>query len=168
MEGKKYYYLSACYNIYTYIKYIYRIKEFLKGRRNHIKSTDLLALTLPLVMYLASGQTLLNTIIMWNFVVMVGSTHLYFVGLHAAHHHPEIFHDGDEPRSKDNYDWGISQLDAVMERKEITGSPFLVLTNFGDHALHHLFPTLDHSTLEMLYPTFKKVMINQQFKSCSE
>lgn len=60
-------------------------------------------------------------------------------------------------RSKEDYDWGISQLDAVMERKEISGSLFLVLTNFGDHALHHMFPTLDHSTLEHLYPVFKKV-----------
>ncbi|KAJ8929853.1 hypothetical protein NQ314_017457 [Rhamnusium bicolor] len=57
-----------------------------------------------------------------------------------------------------DYDWGISQLDAVMDRKEISGSHFLVLTNFGDHALHHLFPTLDHGTLELLYPTFKDVL----------
>lgn len=50
-----------------------------------------------------------------------------------------------------------------MERKEITGSPFLVLTNFGDHCLHHMFPTLDHSTLEHLYPTFKKVSAEKPF-----
>lgn len=60
-------------------------------------------------------------------------------------------------RSTDDYDWGISQLDAVMDRKEVTGSHFLVLTNFGDHALHHMFPTLDHAVLDMLYPVFKKV-----------
>lgn len=51
-------------------------------------------------------------------------------------------------------DWGIYQLDAVMDRKDITGSHFLVLTNFGDHALHHLFPTVDHGLLEYLYPVF--------------
>lgn len=51
-------------------------------------------------------------------------------------------------------DWGIYQMDAVMDRKDITGSPFLVLTNFGDHALHHLFPTIDHGKLKYLYPTF--------------
>lgn len=53
-------------------------------------------------------------------------------------------------------DWGIFQLDAVMDRKDITGSPFLVLTNFGDHALHHLFPTIDHGKLDYLYPVFLK------------
>lgn len=64
-------------------------------------------------------------------------------------------------RSDSDYDWGLSQLDAIMDRREITGSHFLVLTNFGDHCLHHLFPTLDHGTLELLYPTFEKVC--QQF-----
>ncbi|XP_066246438.1 cytochrome b5-related protein-like [Euwallacea similis] len=137
---------------------ISRISEYLEGRRNHIKWTDFIAFLLPLFMYFFSGQTLGGTFLMWNFIVMIGSTHLFFVGLHAAHHHPEIFHDGDQPRSQDDYDWGISQLDAIMERKEITGSPFLVLTNFGDHALHHMFPTLDHGVLDYLYPTFKKVL----------
>lgn len=60
-------------------------------------------------------------------------------------------------RSEEDYDWGLGQLDAIMDRNEITGSHFLVLTNFGDHALHHMFPTLDHGTLELLYPTLKKV-----------
>lgn len=43
-----------------------------------------------------------------------------------------------------------------MDRKEIIGSHFLVLTNFGDHALHHLFPTIDHGRLKYLYPIFTK------------
>lgn len=45
-----------------------------------------------------------------------------------------------------------------MERKEVTGSHFMVLTNFGDHCLHHMFPTLDHGTLEHLYPIFNEVL----------
>lgn len=45
-------------------------------------------------------------------------------------------------------------MDTVMDRKDITGSHFLVLTNFGDHALHHLFPTIDHGYLNDLYPVF--------------
>lgn len=59
-------------------------------------------------------------------------------------------------RPKDEMDWGIFQIDAVMDRKDITGSLFLVLTNFGDHALHHLFPTIDHGKLDYLYPVFLK------------
>lgn len=48
------------------------------------------------------------------------------------------------------------QMDAVMDRNDITGSPFRVLTNFGDHALHHLFPTVDHGHLNDLYTVFLK------------
>lgn len=55
-------------------------------------------------------------------------------------------------------DWGIAELDAVIDRYDITGSHWLVLTNFGDHALHHLFPTLDHGVLDQLYPVFKETM----------
>lgn len=60
-------------------------------------------------------------------------------------------------RPKNEMDWGIFQLDAVMDRKDITGSHFLVLTNFGDHALHHLFPTIDHGLLDYLYPVFLEI-----------
>lgn len=67
------------------------------GGKN-LKLTDLSPLTLPLFMYIATGQTLWSTLIMWNFIVLVGSLHYGFIGLHAAHHHPDIFHDGDTPR----------------------------------------------------------------------
>lgn len=44
-----------------------------------------------------------------------------------------------------------------MDRTDITGSIFLVLTNFGDHGLHHLFPTIDHAYLPHLYPVLDEV-----------
>lgn len=53
-------------------------------------------------------------------------------------------------------DWGVAQLDAVMDRHDINWSFFLVLTNFGDHGLHHLFPTLDHAILNHVYPIFER------------
>ena len=31
----------------------------------------------------------------------------------------------------------------------------LVLTTFGDHLLHHLFPCVDHSKLPLLYPALR-------------
>lgn len=43
-----------------------------------------------------------------------------------------------------------------MDRKEINKSRFLVLTNFGDHTLHHLFPTVDHNHLPYLYPVLEQ------------
>ncbi|XP_063870716.1 cytochrome b5-related protein-like [Scylla paramamosain] len=75
-----------------------------------------------------------------------------FIGLTAAHHHPDIFHDGDKMR--DNPDWGLCQLDAVRDRMEVTGNLLMVLTTFGEHTLHHLLPTVDHSKLNSLYPVF--------------
>lgn len=42
----------------------------------------------------------------------------------------------------------------LVARVEVTGSLFLVSIAFGDHTLHHLFPTVDHSKLPLLYPAF--------------
>lgn len=57
--------------------------------------------------------------------------------------------------SKDT-DWGIFQMEAVIDRKDINGNHFLVMTNFGEHTLHHLFPTLDHEVLPHLNAVFHK------------
>lgn len=84
----------------------------------------------------------------------MSSFHFSLVGLNAAHHHPHIFHDGDAVREE--RDWGLLQLDAVVDRPDINGNKFLVLTNFGDHALHHLFPTLDHEILPELLPVVEE------------
>lgn len=51
-------------------------------------------------------------------------------------------------------DWGMHELEAVMDRNDINSNLFTVMTFFGDHALHHLFPTLDHAILPYLYPVF--------------
>lgn len=44
-----------------------------------------------------------------------------------------------------------------MDKPEVTGSQFLVLVNYGEHTLHHLFPTLDHGRLKYLHSIFKEV-----------
>uniref|UniRef100_A0A6P7FSX8 Cytochrome b5-related protein n=1 Tax=Diabrotica virgifera virgifera TaxID=50390 RepID=A0A6P7FSX8_DIAVI len=128
----------------------------LPNQYKELRFTDLLGLLLPICMYVFGKDDLLSVFIMWNFVLVCGGTFMGFVGLNAGHHHPDVFHDGDAPRGK-KFDWGLGQLDALLDRKEITGSHFLVLTNFGDHALHHFFPTLDHGQLQHLYPVFKEV-----------
>ncbi|KAG5882183.1 hypothetical protein JTB14_016451 [Gonioctena quinquepunctata] len=144
--------------LYGWVTLFRRIADAPKHNFRNVRLTDLSSLILPAFMYAFGGQTLLATMGMWACIISIGSFHFAFVGVHAGHHHPDVFHDGDTPRAKSNYDWGLSQLDAVMDRKEITGSQFLVLTNFGDHALHHLFPTLDHGVLEHLYPVLEEVV----------
>lgn len=153
-----YFYLPLMRLMGFHMVFIKKMIPLLKGNFKGCGIDDLVPFSLPLAMYLLSGQGFLATCWMWTFIIMVSSLHFCFVGLSAAHHHPDIFHDGDTPRATKDYDWGLSQLDAVMDRKEITGSHFLVLTNFGDHALHHMFPTIDHGILEHLYPALFKVM----------
>lgn len=53
---------------------------------------------------------------------------------------------------RDDRDWGLFTLDATRDRVEVQGSLFLILTTFGDHTLHHLFPAIDHAHLHGLYP----------------
>ncbi|XP_043518731.1 cytochrome b5-related protein-like isoform X2 [Frieseomelitta varia] len=57
---------------------------------------------------------------------------------------------------RDDYDWGVLELDAVRERPVIDDSDFLVLTNFGLHGLHHLLPTVDHCYLHLCEKAFKE------------
>ncbi|XP_043684041.1 cytochrome b5-related protein [Vespula pensylvanica] len=88
----------------------------------------------------------------WIIIILISSFIFSFIGFNAAHHHPNIFHDGDIYR--ENLDWGLLELDAVREREIIDDVPLLVLTNFGSHGLHHLLPAVDHSYLPLTMPAF--------------
>jgi len=75
----------------------------------------------------------------------------------AAHHHPVCFHDGDEARK--DPDFGLCQLDATKDRAEdFTKNIFFVVTTFGDHPIHHLFPTICHSKLHHLKKVFQETL----------
>lgn len=63
-------------------------------------------------------------------------------------------------RPPSELDWGVHQVDTVINSTTTTGNQFVVLTNFGDHCLHHLFPTIDQGKLKYLYPIF--------FETCKE
>ncbi|KAK4879280.1 hypothetical protein RN001_007426 [Aquatica leii] len=145
--------------IYTYINKIYYWVVI--GRTNHISKLDLLPCVIPTLTYLITNQPLLLVLKMWLFVILVAGFCFTFVGITTTHYHPNIFIDGDKPRSEDEMDWGINQLDTVGDRVEIQGSHFFGMVLFGDHAIHHLFPSLDHGLLEHLYPVVEKTL--QQF-----
>lgn len=123
---------------------------------------DLLPLTLPLVMYYGSGgsASLLLCIRQWISMTTIASFAFSVIGLNAAHHDPEIYHEGD--KNRDDRDWGLFQVDTIIDRGDLKWSHFLVLTHFGDHVLHHLFPTLDHGLLPALYPILYETL--DQFK----
>jgi fatty acid desaturase len=118
---------------------------------------DLLTFTLPLAMFLFGTFNLIIVLKIWFSVVAVASVSYMVVALNAGHHGTTIFHDGDELKS---LDFGFLQLASTIDRKESKKSHFLVLTSFGNHILHHLFPTLDH----VLLPQLKGILI----ETCKE
>lgn len=64
-----------------------------------------------------------------------------------------------------SFDWGLYSIDTVMDRQELRGNTFLALANFGDHALHHLFPTLDHGILPEIYGEFFETLMEFEAES---
>ena len=49
------------------------------------------------------------------------------------------------------------EIDATRDRINVDESFFLVLTNFGEHAIHHLIPTVDHAYLHICSPIFNEI-----------
>ncbi|XP_028158528.1 cytochrome b5-related protein-like [Ostrinia furnacalis] len=121
--------------------------------KKHYRWHDSIGLLLPVWMWVVSGCTFYEAFVGWIWINCTGSFIFSHIGSNAAHHHPKIFKDGDEVRTE-TPDWGMHELEAVMDRTDINGNIFKVMTFFGDHALHHLFPTLDHDVLPYLYPVF--------------
>ncbi|CAG2053689.1 unnamed protein product [Timema podura] len=142
--------------IYSPIVYsfVFFSQAVVRGHVNHLQWRDAAPLVLPALMMGLGRTGVLDTLLMWAWIILVGSFLLGAIGFNAGHHHPGVFHDGDAPR-KDR-DWGLGQLDAVKDRKWISANILLVLTNFGNHALHHLFPTVDHDKLYELKGVFKQ------------
>lgn len=87
----------------------------------------------------------------WTFINFLASFIYGFVSINAGHHHNKIFHDGDTLKSMD---FGVYQLAATIDRNDVKDSLFLTLSSFGNHILHHFFPTLDHAILPQLQTVF--------------
>lgn len=83
-------------------------------------------------------------------MVAIGSFLYGLFAVNNGHHAPHIVHEGDE---FDNLDFGIFQMKAIVDREEVDDNVFTTLAYFGQHTLHHLFPTIDHAIL----PHFQKI-----------
>lgn len=46
-------------------------------------------------------------------------------------------------------------MNTCADRDEPADNLFLTLVTFGDHKLHHLFPTLDHSLIPLLQEIYE-------------
>lgn len=108
---------------------------------------DALPLALPALMFTFGSSPIWTVLSVWLKIIFLTSFIFGFIALNAGHHHREIFHDGDELKS---LDFGVYQLAAVIVKSEGKHSLFVNLASYGDHALHHFFPTLDHALLPQL------------------
>lgn len=45
-------------------------------------------------------------------------------------------------------------MNAVIDRNDTKASHFVTLVTFGQHTLHHMFPTLDHGLLPQINNVF--------------
>ncbi|XP_055301663.1 cytochrome b5-related protein-like [Sitodiplosis mosellana] len=119
-----------------------------RGYKMHLD--EFLPFIVPVIMYLFGGDhSFVSAMKLFLVITLSGGFIFGIIGWNAGHHHPEVVHDGDAVRK--GYDWGLYSIDTIMDRQELRGNTFLALANFGDHALHHLFPTLDHGILPQLY-----------------
>jgi fatty acid desaturase len=113
---------------------------------------DLIGFSVPVAMYFLGKSDLIDVLKCWNLILMFGGIFFGIIGITVGHHTPETTHEGDE-LSK-NLDFGIFQLDTVVDRKDVKANQFLVLTHLGEHTLHHFFPTLDHGLLPQINDIF--------------
>lgn len=96
----------------------------------------LIPFTLPLAMYMFGVHDVNQVLLFWLLIVISCSFFVGLFGLNAGHHHPDVTHQGDEIDS--TKDFGIFQLNCVIDRRDTKSSLFMTLTTFGQHTLHHL------------------------------
>ncbi|CAB0018217.1 unnamed protein product [Nesidiocoris tenuis] len=142
------------------------------GISGHDGAIEAVSLVVPLVLWMgqpAGISGILPTLYWWVAVIFITSFFFGLIGVNAGHHHPELFHDGDRIIQKSGkVDWGIYQMLAVRDRRQANDN-IVSLALFGDHALHHLFPSLDHMVLPMLYPELEKTCreFGIELKTCT-
>lgn len=131
----------------------------------------MIALTIPMTMFLFGNLSLTWTslaiiLAVWNAMLIYGAFAYSVMAINVGHHVPENVHEGDEFKS---FDYGVYQLAATIEREPANANLFISLTNFGDHMLHHMFPSLDHSVLRHLRNTLVETCndFKEDFRKCS-
>lgn len=131
--------------------FIFSILLMIKGLEP-FKFERLIFLITPTIMFITSELNFLRILSLWIIMLCTNSFLIGLIGINAGHHHPESYHEGDElPKGMD---FGIYQMNAVIERHDFImdkNNHFIAITTFGQHTLHHLFPTIDHGLLKSLW-----------------
>eukprot|EP00092_Neocalanus_flemingeri_P028442 GFUD01030884.1.p1 GENE.GFUD01030884.1~~GFUD01030884.1.p1 ORF type:complete len:449 (+),score=81.39 GFUD01030884.1:29-1348(+) len=115
---------------------------------------------LQLLILTAATQNPMHSLCLW-LTMHCSAGYMLVIQKTTTHHGPEVYHAGDKMRT--DRDWGLHTLETTrdMDKSSDTWGVFakpLVFTTFGNHMLHHMFPAVDHSKLELLYPAFYETM----------
>lgn len=78
--------------------HFHRIIGYFATKDNLINVADLLPFALPTVMYIFGASDFVGVLKLWGSMLLLGSFFFTITGIHAGHHHPEAFHDGDAAR----------------------------------------------------------------------
>lgn len=92
-------------------------------------------------------DSIANTFITWGLILLINGVSNFIISGASGHQTSLALHQGEEIK---DFDFGLFQLASTVDRFESNSSKFFVLTTFGEHILHHLFPTLDHAVLPLL------------------
>jgi fatty acid desaturase len=103
-----------------------------------------------------SFEALSHVFTSWILILLYGGMAYSIMSLNAGHHGTFIVHEGDEFKS---LDFGLYQVAATVDRVEATTNLFVRLTHFGEHVLHHLFPSIDHALLPHFRNEFTETCI---------
>lgn len=125
---------------------------------------ELIPLLLPAAMFLLGNVSFtffgaFEVIATWFAIMFVGSFLNVLVSINAGHHGPRRVHEGDEIK---DLDFGIYQISATINRIEADHNFLTTLLFYGEHTLHHMFPTLDHSLLVQLRDVYEETCLEFQ------
>jgi fatty acid desaturase len=133
------------------IQYLIKLINCFIGNERFSLLEDSFPLWQLLAFVTFSSEPLGRCINLWLVIHGVCAYYLVVASLIGTHHHTSVYHAGDHPREEK--DWGLYQMDATNDLdKRALGGLLLVAASFGDHLMHHMFPTVDHSRLNALYP----------------
>lgn len=87
------------WSIFFIADFVMRIIGYFRVKDNLISVADLIPFSVPLAMYtLGWADGLADVLKVWAGILLLGSFLFTVTGIHAGHHHPEAFHDGDVAR----------------------------------------------------------------------
>ena len=150
-------YIPIIYALVTVLEYIKKLALILSGvERLHIE--NLFPIAELVIIWMVNGDAY-SAIKSWIIIHICSSLWLALLPQIGTHRHPELYHPGDLPNEatlKNDMDWGVYQLDTGYDVTGKSDNFIIKMTTFGDHRLHHLFPTVDHSKLCYLYPVVEE------------